>query len=860
MSDGDHSDTLPRGETRAGTPDEALANALLAGIRVLFLTGADLYQRVLEADACHSGIAHSRAEHAEEALEMLRAAATQGRDYDLALIDETLAGTGMALSREIGQEALLSRLRVLILSDQPEAARRHWRIPQVAGVLTRPLSPLDLYRTISAVLEEGSETADRARVLIVDDDAGTRFVIRGILAGDGYRIDEAESAAQAMALCERHMPDLILLDAHMPETDGFTACAGIRTLNSGEHTPVLVITALDDEHTVERAFASGATDYVPKPLNFAVLRKRVGRLLAASRAEQRVRRLAFHDPLTGLPNRMLFRERLTALIARGPVEAGCHAVLFLDLDRFKHVNDTLGHETGDLLLKAVAERITGCVRACDLVARLGGDEFTLILERIATPEVAGAVARKIVEVLSLPFVFLGQEVYVGASVGIALYPNDGRDIGTLLKHADMAMYRAKEDGNRFVFYKRSIGEGLSRRLALEGDLRHALDREEMRVYYQPQIDARSGEIVGIEALVRWAHPRLGIIKPARFIALAEETGLIVPVAEWVLRTACAQNRDWQDRGFGRFPIAVNVSARQLFQNEFEWQVEQVLGACGLEPRYLELEITEGVVMRQPEDMQMRLRRVKEMGCCISIDDFGTGYSSLSYLKHFPFDRLKVDQSFVRQLTSNPDDAAITRTIIAMGHVLRLRVVAEGVESEAQLRYLQRLGCDEVQGFYFSQPVPPERMSGMLGERRSWLPKPVSADDRRRVLVVDDDADVAKALARQLGTDDCTVLAVGSAAQAFDLLATHEVQVVISDQRMPGLDGVGFLSRVKELYPETVRMLLTAHADVDTITEAVNQGWIYKFITKPWEIGQLRHRIREAFAHYDEIGRDHPPHP
>lgn len=307
-------------------------------------------------------------------------------------------------------------------------------------------------RIESRVLEQGAEAAERARVLIVDDDAGTRFVLRSILANDGYRIEEAEGAGQALAVCERRMPDLVLLDAHMPETDGFTACTWIRGLNAGEHLPVLVITALDDEPTIERIFGAGATDYIPKPLNCAVLRKRVAGLLAANRAEERVRRLAFHDPLTGLPNRMLLHERLIALLARGPIDTCAHAVLFLDLDRFKLVNDTLGHETGDLLLKAVAERITGCVRACDLVARLGGDEFTIILERIATPEVAAAVARKIVEVLSHPFVFLGQEVYVGASVGIALYPNDGLDIGTLLKHADMAMYRAKEDGNRFVFY------------------------------------------------------------------------------------------------------------------------------------------------------------------------------------------------------------------------------------------------------------------------------------------------------------------------------------------------------------------------------------------------------------------------
>ena len=850
------------GSAETGAQDEAgaLRDSALAGLRLLILAGADLYQRFVEETASNWGIAHSHAERAQDALEMLRAAAAQGRAYDLCLIDETLAENGISLAREIGQEAPLARLRVLIASDRPDAARRRWRIPQVVGVLTKPLSRLDLHRCIAEVLERGPEAAERARVLIVDDDAGTRFVIRSILANDGYRIEEAEGAAQAVAVCERRMPDLVLMDAHMPETDGFTACTRIRGLSAGEHIPMLVITALDDEHTIDRAFGAGATDYIPKPLNFAVLRKRVARLLAASRAEERVRRLAFHDPLTGLPNRMLFRERLIALLARGPIDTCCHAVLFLDLDRFKVVNDTLGHETGDLLLKAVAERITGCVRACDLVARLGGDEFTIILERIATPEVAAAVARKIVEVLSHPFVFLGQEAYVGASVGIALYPNDGRDIGTLLKHADMAMYRAKHVGNRSVFYKRTIGEGLSRRLALEGDLRHAQSRDELRIYYQPQIDARTAEVVGMEALVRWAHPRLGLLKPARFIPLAEETGLIVPIAEWVLRTACAQNRAWQDRGLGPFPIAVNVSVRQLVQNELERQVEGILGETGLSPQYLELELTEGAVMRQPEDMQKRLLRIKEAGCRISIDHFGTGYSSLSYLKHFPFDRLKIDQSFVRHLTSNSDDAGITRTIIAMGHVLRLRVVAEGVETEAQLRYLQRLGCDEVQGFYISQPVPAERVTAMLAENRCWIPKPLSADDRRVLLMVDDDTDVLQALLRQLGSDTYTVLTAQSAGAAFELLATHDVRVVISDQRMPGIDGVGFLSRVRELYPDTVRMLLTAHADLEVITEAVNKGWVYKFITKPWDAAELRRQLREAFAHYEKTTREKAPRP
>ena len=565
----------------------------------------------------------------------------------------------------------------------------------------------------------GSEELDRPRIIIVDDDRGMRLALRKVLEGDGYRIEEAGHGAQALALCERQMPDLVLMDAMMPEMDGFTACTRMRDLPQGAHTPVLIITALDDETSIDRAFAAGATDYIPKPVHFAVLRKRVARLVEATRAGTHVRRLAFQDALTGLPNRASFKERLEALLSRSRHEHELHAILFLDLDRFKLVNDTLGHEVGDLLLKAAAERILGCVRSVDMVARIGGDEFTVILENIGSTKVAGSVAEKICKVISKPFAFMGQAVYVSTSIGISMYPTDGKDGGTLVKHADMAMFRAKEDGDNARFYEDSMEAGIETRLALESDLRGVLDREELILHYQPQVDLSTKKIIGMEALVRWQRPEHGLVSPVRFIPVAEETGLIVPIGQWVLRTACAQNKAWQEAGLPRISVAVNLSARQLGQCDIDRTIAKILSDTGLEPQFLELELTESAVMNDQDEMLGRLRRLKELGVRISIDDFGTGYSSLNYLRHFPFDKLKIDQSFIRNVTSNPDDAAITLTIINMAHTLKLRVIAEGVETEGQLRYLQLHGCHEVQGYYFSRPVEAEEAARLIrGDR--WL--------------------------------------------------------------------------------------------------------------------------------------------
>lgn len=600
-----------------------------------------------------------------------------------------------------------------------------------------------------------------------------------------------------------------------------------------------------------RLFSGGASFQLLSVL----VRQRVARLLAAGRIEKLARSLTNGDPLTGLPNRTLFQKCLGGLLNHSHGDGQVHAILFVDLDRFKLVNDTLGHETGDLLLKAAAERIMGCVRTDDTVARLGDDEFSIVLVNVGSPKKAAGVAQKICQVLSQPFAFMGKETYISASIGITMFPNDGTDVLTLTRHGDVAMGRAKEAGNRFLFYEEEMGAAIAQRLALERDLRRALEQDQFLLYYQPQVDTGTGEVVGMEVLIRWQHPEQGLLLPDRFIPLAEETGLIVPIGEWVLRTACAQNHAWQAAGLPALPVAVNLSTRQLDQHCLEHTLAAILRDTGLDPRYLELELTESAVMQDPEEMLRRLHRLKAAGLMISMDDFGTGYSSLSYLKDFPFDKLKIDRSFIGNITSNPDDAAITRTIIAMGHALGLQVIAEGVESEGQLRYLRLHGCDHIQGHYFSKALTVDKMTALLKAGRQWPLVSIPPAEQRTLLIVDDDIEVTDALSRQLYRDDYEILTANSTTAAFELLATREIRVVISDQRMPGIQGVEFLRRVRELHPHTVRILLTAYAELNLVAQAVNEGRIYKFITKPWEVNRLREEVQEALAAYTPASQD-----
>jgi diguanylate cyclase (GGDEF)-like protein len=393
--------------------------------------------------------------------------------------------------------------------------------------------------------------------------------------------------------------------------------------------------------------------------------------------------------------------------------------MFLDLDRFKTINDTLGHAIGDQLLQGVSERLKYCLREGDTFARWGGDEFTLLLPQINDAEDAAKIAQRILEALKPAFNLEGHELYISSSIGIALYPQDGGDVQTLLRNADAALYRAKEHGrNNYRFYLPSMNSQASELLALENQLHQALEREEFVVYYQPQVNVKTGEITGMEALVRWQHPELGLVAPGTFIPLAEANGLIVPIGEWVLRTACAQNKAWQDAGFPPVRVAVNLSARQFQQPTLVAMVGQVLAETGLEARFLELEITETTIMQNVEFARTMLSDLQAMGVHISMDDFGTGYSSLSYLKKFPFHTIKIDQSFIRELTSAPQDTAIISAVNTLGYGLNLRVVAEGVETHEQLQLLRSLQCDEMQGYLFSRSLSVVDATKVL--QKYWL--------------------------------------------------------------------------------------------------------------------------------------------
>jgi diguanylate cyclase (GGDEF)-like protein len=437
-----------------------------------------------------------------------------------------------------------------------------------------------------------------------------------------------------------------------------------------------------------------------------VIGSQIGQFVRRKQAEENILRLAHYDGLTGLPNRSMFNQRLAHALAQARRNETALAVLFIDLDRFKNINDTLGHDAGDHVLKEVAQRLLDCLRESDTAGRLGGDEFVVLIEELSQPLHVAGVSQKILAAVAKPFILDTQEFHITASVGISTYPDDSKDTQSLLKNADIAMYRAKEQGgSNFQFYSAQMNVHTVERMEMESDLRRAVERNELLLHYQPKVDIGSGRITGMEALVRWQQPGKALILPAQFIPLAEETGLIVPIGQWVLETACAQNKAWQEHGLPPLRISVNLSVRQFAHKNLVQDVARVLSETGIDPILLELEITESMVTHNPEQAVKLLVELKAMGIQLSIDDFGTGYSSLSYLKRFPIDSVKIDRSFIQDLPADSNDAAITRAIIAMAHSLKLKVIAEGVETEEQLRFLRDHDCDEMQGYYFSRPLP-----------------------------------------------------------------------------------------------------------------------------------------------------------
>ncbi|WP_284617953.1 EAL domain-containing protein [Aquabacterium humicola] len=560
-------------------------------------------------------------------------------------------------------------------------------------------------------------------------------------------------------------------------------------------------------------------------------------------AERRIRQLQQFDELTGLPNRQLLFERLGATLQTSTQTA----VLVLELDRFKRINDGLGHHIGDAVLREAAERIAATVRSTDLVARRGGDEFVIVMPAPSVP--ALHTAQALLEGIARPMSIEGHEIHVTCSIGIAAAPADGDRSDILLRRANSALHQARLLGrNQVSVYAGAPHDDDPERLALEAALRHAVRDEQLDLHYQPQIDLVHGRIVGVEALLRWQHPTLGRIAPDRFIPIAEETGLIVVLGDWVLRRAIEQAAAWQRAGLPPLRMAVNLSARQLLQPDLARRIEGLLAAAGLDPRLFGVEVTESMLIANFDQAVQQLRSLRALGVEISLDDFGTGYSSLSYLRRLPVDVVKIDRSLVPDVTAPAADVSITRAIITMAHQLQMKVLAEGVESEGQAALLAANQCDQMQGYWFSAALPAPALEAMLRDGRQIDPALLGRRSRQRtLLLVDDEENILAALRRLLRAEGWLVLSATSAEQALQLMARHEVDVILSDQRMPGMTGVELLRRAKALYPDTIRLVLSGYTELQSITDAINEGAIYKFLAKPWDDEQLRAHLREAFG-------------
>lgn len=550
------------------------------------------------------------------------------------------------------------------------------------------------------------------RVLIADRREDHVLALLRTLKKDGYQPDHAvviSREALHSRLEEGHWDVLLVGDTGNAFTVG-DLLEEIHTRN--RDIPCILISDQERETQAAWYMSSGVQDFIRLD-DLSRLAPAIARELRevsvredSRRAQETLQRHAHFDALTNLPNRQLFADRLTLALAHAARERTMLAVVFIDLDRFKTIVDTLGHGVGDDILRQVADRLAARLPSEGTLARLGGDEFVALLPGMDRADKAAELAQSMLEALGPSFHSNGHELHVTTSIGISLYPYDGGDAETLLKNADTALYRAKEQGrNNYQLYMPAMNARSFERLALENSLRKALERQEFVLHYQPQVDTLTGEIVGLETLLRWQHPDLGTVYPSEFIGLAEETGLIVPLGAWALKNACAQARAWQTAGLPPVTIGVNLSARQFLDRQLIDTITQVLKETQLEPRWLELEITESTAMQNAEYSAVILKDLQQRGIRIAVDDFGTGYSSLSYLKAFPISTLKIDHSFVRDLSLNPDDAAIANAIIVLAHSLRLSVVAEGVETPAQARFLEARGCDRWQGYLFSRALP-----------------------------------------------------------------------------------------------------------------------------------------------------------
>ena len=571
------------------------------------------------------------------------------------------------------------------------------------------------------------ETSDKQvslRLLMIEDNPDDEALILRAIRKGGFNVEHVrvDNPDDLFTVLKNREWDIVLSDYQMPEFNGLAALKIVK--QRSKDLPFIVVSGTIGEEVAVEAMRSGAQDYLMKD-NLTRLVPAIRRELADAderralrEAQQTLRHQAYHDILTGLPNRWLLRDRMEQALKYVRQKKSGLAVMFLDLDRFKNLNDTLGHSTGDYLLRAVSERLNLILNDRDTLARLGGDDFVVMLMDILDAEQAAAAADLLLTALHEPFVVDNKEIYIGASIGIALHPANGDEFDVLIKNAESAMYYAKDQGrNNYQFFSQEIQAATADRFAIENELRGAIRASELRLYYQPQFTLRDGRITGLEALVRWEHPQRGMTPPDKFIPVAEESGLIIPLGEWVLRQAAEDSMKIRNAGCKLQRLAINLSARQLYHQDTLDMLRELVSRRDLGTEVLEIEITESGIMQNPEQAVANLTAIREMGIGIAIDDFGTGYSSLAYLKRFPINILKIDRSFIRDITLDQDDTTIVKTILAMAEALNLRVIAEGVETREQYDFLAELGCAEGQGYIFAKPMPCEDLISFFRQRQ-----------------------------------------------------------------------------------------------------------------------------------------------
>lgn len=581
-----------------------------------------------------------------------------------------------------------------------------------------------------------------AVIMMVDDEPIMMEVLQAFLEDEGYQnFITVEDSTLAMERLKQEQPDILLLDLKMPIVNGFDILKQVRKHEQLKRLPVIVLTSSSDAATKLQALELGATDFLAKPVDASELALRLRNTLTVKEYQDQ---LAFYDSLTGLPNRARFLERLDWTLTSAARNKHSVAVMNLSVDRFKQINDTLGPKSGDELLKQIADRLSGAVRLSDVVshtgrnnlwqniARLGGDEFTLLLPGGTAAEDSAYIAKRLLDVIKEVFSIDGHDVFVTASIGIAVFPCDAETTDSLMKNASAATEYAKQKGrDNYQFHSKEINKKAKERLKIESELRRAIEQKEFVIHYQPKVNIQTDQVMGMEALVRWQHPVKGLLSPLHFIEIAEESGLIPGIGEWVIHEACRQNKVWQEQGLGNLKISVNVSPLQFIAKHIERTMEAALSS-GMDMQYLMIEITESMLVGDEERVINIMKEVKKQGAMLSIDDFGTGYSSLSYLKRFPLDELKVDRAFLLDVPDKRDDSAIVRAIVAMAHSLELLVVAEGVEDSEQLAFLKKIGCDVIQGFYFSRPLPADEFEQYVLARNKAV---LTASSDKKFLII-----------------------------------------------------------------------------------------------------------------------------